>query len=170
VGTRLAIPRYLGIDWWWLLLVLIVEGTVRHYLPIPPWIPSITVVWMVVQAAWLRSAEPRSKALYFYLAMAVIDLGLALAPSTVNWLGDGSSTVGGVIGASIGLLDAGLTIVGIFVFRSEMEDHFNLTDPLGLGLSGVMTFFFSVFYFQYHFHELYERQQYEASLATPEPI
>jgi hypothetical protein len=35
--------------------------------------------------------------------------------------------------------------------KSSLEAHFNSAEPINLRLSGVMTFFFNVIYFQYHF-------------------
>jgi hypothetical protein len=35
--------------------------------------------------------------------------------------------------------------------RESIERHFNGPEPVGLRLSGVMTFFFGGLYFQYHF-------------------
>jgi hypothetical protein len=37
-----------------------------------------------------------------------------------------------------------------------MEQHFNGPEPIGLSLSGVMTFFFGMLYFQYHFTRINE--------------
>jgi len=35
--------------------------------------------------------------------------------------------------------------------KSSIEEHYNTAEPIGLELNGVMTFFFNVLYFQYHF-------------------
>ena len=40
--------------------------------------------------------------------------------------------------------------------RRSMEEHFNGPEPIGLSLSGVMTFFFGIYYFQYHFTRINE--------------
>lgn len=39
-----------------------------------------------------------------------------------------------------------------------MEEHYNNAEPIGLALSGVMTFFFGGIYFQYHFNEINRRK------------
>jgi hypothetical protein len=41
-------------------------------------------------------------------------------------------------------------LIGAFQMRSDLEDYYNTVEPINLRLSGVMTFFFSVYYFQYH--------------------
>jgi hypothetical protein len=38
--------------------------------------------------------------------------------------------------------------------RRSMEDYYNSAEPVGLQLSGVMTFFFNVIYFQYHLNRI----------------
>jgi hypothetical protein len=47
-------------------------------------------------------------------------------------------------------------LVARFIFRSELLQHFNTVEPIGLQLSGVMTFFFGGLYFQYHFNRINE--------------
>ena len=42
-------------------------------------------------------------------------------------------------------------LITIFSMRSSIQTYYNTTEPIGLRLSGVMTFFFSIYYFQYHF-------------------
>jgi hypothetical protein len=49
-----------------------------------------------------------------------------------------------------------LFLVAVFSMRSSMEEHFNGPEPIGLKLSGVMTFFFNILYFQYHFTRINE--------------
>jgi hypothetical protein len=50
-------------------------------------------------------------------------------------------------------------LVARFSFRASMEEHFNSVDPMGLSLSGVMTFFFGGIYFQYHINDIVRRKQ-----------
>jgi len=121
-------------------------------------------VWLLVQALWVKKIQPATKALT-YVAIAIAlwlvsivfsiyrGVGMARAghvdPMTesIHWL------------FQIGLLAAWITAA--FTMRADIEDHYNSAEPIGLSLSGVMTFFFSVFYFQYHFTRINEmkRQQ-----------
>ena len=39
-----------------------------------------------------------------------------------------------------------------------MEQHYNSAEPMGLSLSGVMTFFFGGIYFQYHINDIMKRK------------
>ena len=45
-------------------------------------------------------------------------------------------------------------IVGLFSIKQAMEEYYNSTENAGLQLSGVMTFFFSTVYIQYHINKL----------------
>jgi len=45
-------------------------------------------------------------------------------------------------------------VFGIFSIRSAMEDYYNSRENIGLSLSGVMTFFFSTVYLQYHVNRI----------------
>ena len=58
----------------------------------------------------------------------------------------------------IGIFVIALTLVILarFDMRRSMEEHFNGPEPIGLSLSGVMTFFFGSLYFQYHFTRINE--------------
>jgi hypothetical protein len=157
MGKPIAIPRILGIDWWWLMLVGMMEGFARYALHVPLWVPTISGFWFLLQAGWLRVAEPRSRAIFLYLTYGFGSIGVAAMPSYFpdgHWLSNVVGVVLGVIG-----------IAGIFVFRSEMVRHFTETDPRGIELGGVMTFFFSGLYFQYWFHQIYVEQN-EADLRV----
>jgi len=45
-------------------------------------------------------------------------------------------------------------IIGLFSIKLAMEQYYNSTENIGLRLSGAMTFFFNVIYFQYHINSL----------------
>ncbi len=45
-------------------------------------------------------------------------------------------------------------LVGFFSMRSSIQRYYNSAEPIGLRLSGVMTFFFNILYFQYHFRRI----------------
>jgi hypothetical protein len=60
------------------------------------------------------------------------------------------------LGIPIGLFSFVLIELAFFDMRRSMEEHFNGPEPIGLSLSGVMTFFFGPFYFQYHMSRINE--------------
>jgi len=49
-----------------------------------------------------------------------------------------------------------MTSVAIFKARSLLLEYYNTVEPINLRLSGVMTFFFNILYFQYHFTRIAE--------------
>jgi hypothetical protein len=117
-----------------------------------------SIVWMFVQAAWMRKVNPNSKALFYYIAAIVLYpvlIGLEIA----SYVAVKNGTPSGVFSALYlvcALAVFVLMLVAIFTMRSDMEEHFNGPEPIGLSLSGVMTFFFSIYYFQYHFSRINE--------------
>lgn len=101
--------------------------------------------WDIVQALWMRRVQPRSQALFYYLA----GLSLLLVSIVVT-----VSKQSGAAGSVLNIVGAIIVLIGRFNLRRSLEDHFNTVEPIGLGLSGIMTFFFGPFYFQYHFNRI----------------
>ena len=112
-------------------------------------------LWQIIQAAWLRKIVPESKALFWYLgSILVLICAWAIGfTATVNHTGESP------VSSLLNLAYTALQIVGYFNFKSGMEQHYNSEEPMGLQLSGVMTFFFGPFYFQYHMNEINRRKQ-----------
>jgi hypothetical protein len=111
-------------------------------------------IWAVVQASWMKKVQPASKALLYY----AIAIGLMLV--SVFWgVAEGQHKTG--ISNVINLAGAVLWIIASFNMRSSIEEHFSSADPVpsAASLSGVMTFFFNVYYFQYHFTKVNEAKQ-----------
>jgi hypothetical protein len=113
------------------------------------------IVWEIVQAAWMRRVNPRSNALFFYIGATVIAFGGSFARI---WLMASSSFHNQypVLGIVSSLTAFVLAEAAFFDMRRSMEEHFNGPEPIGLSLSGVMTFFFGYLYFQYHFTRINE--------------
>jgi GYF domain 2 len=113
------------------------------------------VVWDFVQAAWMRKVNPRSNAIFLYIAGFVFDIVLVglriflMARSNMQLKYTG-------LGILTFVLVFTLIVLGRFDMRRCMEEHFNGPEPIGLSLSGVMTFFFGGLYFQYHFSRINE--------------
>jgi GYF domain 2 len=105
--------------------------------------------WMIVEAIWVKKVQPSSKALlYLWPAFVLLIAGGILDASPDENL----QTLGAIPNIGGGVL----WIVASFSMKSSIEEHYNVTEPLGLTLSGVMTFFFNVYYFQYHFTRIIE--------------
>ena len=132
-----------------------------------------TIIWDIVIAVWVKKIKPNSTALYWYIAVIVIGvirkvLGLMLAGSLVrhgmltdpDHLSFGAGFFG--VAALLSLLGLAMLvclIVANFVKRSDLLEHFNTAEPVGLQLSGVMTFFFEPWYFQYHLNKINAMKQ-----------
>ena len=112
-----------------------------------------SIVWDLVLAAWLKRVAPQSKALFYYICAAVLLAFIFVASfvSAYNHQRTGYTSL-------LQLLYYIAILVGRFSFRSSMEEHFNGPEPMGLLLSGVMTFFFGGVYFQYHVNDIVRRK------------
>jgi hypothetical protein len=111
------------------------------------------IVWEIVQAAWMKKIEPQSRSIYYLSAAALALIGV-MAASFMHGLDPSSPNFTGLVQIVYSIL----VICGRFSFRSSMEDHFNGPEPMGLELSGVMTFFFGGIYFQYHINDIIRRK------------
>jgi hypothetical protein len=103
------------------------------------------MIWSLVQANWIRKIDRQSKAMIF------------LIPSfALNILGQGINFSGEApLLALLVLLAAAIAVwVGLFDMRGSMVRHYNSVENIGLKLSGVMTFFFGIVYFQYHLNKI----------------
>jgi hypothetical protein len=109
------------------------------------------LIWALVQANWARKLIKNNKPL---VLVAMYPAGvIAGIAATVIGLGENSDAVAVVAGLCLfgGLI---AYIIGIFSIRSAMEEYYNSTENIGLSLSGVMTFFFSAVYLQYHINRI----------------
>ena len=118
-------------------------------------------IWDLVQAAWMRRVNPRSNALFFYIGEFAVSFlgggGRAFLIFTSAFRHSYHSYPG--LGLGVGLIAFTLLELARFDMRRSMEEHFNGPEPIGLRLSGVMTFFFGIYYFQYHFTRINEMKR-----------
>ena len=133
------------------------------------------IIWEFVQAAWLKKVQPDATAMKKYitayalliggLIVLMISGGVFAATSQA-----GNTPVAGILIALLGVAacfgGVVMAIVARFSFRASMEEHFNGPEPIGLRLSGAMTFFFGAFYFQYHLNRINELKQ-AARMGAP---
>ena len=136
-----VVPGPVPPDFHWALVLLIGIVTCSLFL----------YAWLIVEAVYIRKIKPGSKGLLFVL--------LSIASFFVSGFANGLSRSADPGGASplVGLFYLGgivLYVVGVFGMRSDLQDYYNTTENINLRLSGVMTFFFSVYYFQHHFSRI----------------
>jgi hypothetical protein len=108
-------------------------------------------IWGLVQANWVRKVSHSSKAIWLIVGYFVTSIvaGVMLAMGTLNRIDpDPGFSAGGLL---LLLAAVVLYLCGAFSMRSDIEQYYNTVEPINLHLSGVMTFFFSFIYFQYHF-------------------
>jgi hypothetical protein len=115
------------------------------------------IVWIFVESSFVKKIDPRniSRALFivaFLLEFAYV--GMMVFAAMAGRQND--AAVIAAMGSLIGLLIAVCAIIAIFKMRSSMVQYYNTVEPIGLKLSGVMTFFFSIYYFQHHFSRIAE--------------
>jgi hypothetical protein len=133
----------------------------RELVPLPPnWHWSLililglftrqlfNLVWALIQANWARKLSGDNKPM---VLVAMYPAGMiAGILMTVFFRSDGMAG----LGAIFILAGAIVYLVGVFSIRAAMEDYYNSTENIGLQLGGVMTFFFSTVYIQYHINKI----------------
>lgn len=109
--------------------------------------------WDIVQGVWMKQVAPQSKAIYYYAAcVAILLLVFALSFSAAH-----QHTQNPLVGL-LNLVNVVVILIGRFSLKHSLEEHFNSAEPMGLLLSGVMTFFFGAIYFQYHLNDIVRRK------------
>jgi hypothetical protein len=103
------------------------------------------VVWIFIQAAWVKKIHPRSNA----MTLLVVYLALVVLGNVISGASEKESSEAAV-GSLLVLAGSIVSIVGIFSMRRSMVNYYNKVEPIGLKLSGLLTFFLGVFYLQYH--------------------
>jgi hypothetical protein len=103
------------------------------------------LVWALLQGNWARKLSGDNKPL---VLVAMYPAGMVAGFLTIALFR--LPALGGL------LIIAGAIIylVGVFSIKSAMEEYYNSTENVGLQMSGVMTFFFSTVYIQYHINSI----------------
>lgn len=133
-------------------------------LPAPPrlhwgWVFGLSVItfgifgsiWMVVQASWVKKATRNARPFWWCLAylLCLPSLFLIAVAGGITAALVHRADVAPQIGALVTLVFRIAMIVcyigGAFSMKNALE-----AEPIDIPLSGVMTFFFAPFYFQYH--------------------
>ena len=112
-------------------------------------------VWWLKQALFVKKIDPASKVVVLWvvtLIAMVIQLVLMLGAATSR------SAAAAVTAASLSMLlnlvIVVVVLIAMFSMRKSLVTYYNSVEPIGLQLSGVMTFFFNILYFQYHFSRI----------------
>jgi hypothetical protein len=115
--------------------------------------------WMLYQMIWIRNIDKQSKAILYFVIGLVIPLilmvvGAAIILTSAHATGDSPATGASILAVlcfTLAWLIAVLFVeLAYFNMRRSLLQHYNTVEPIQLRLSGVMTFFFNLYYFQYH--------------------
>lgn len=112
------------------------------------------IVWLFVEAGFVKKIDREGKSLAFLIGGMVTSIVAFIVFFTAAIASANRHeppTPALVAFLLVALAGAVLHLMGIFQMRSSIESYYNTVEPINLRLSGVMTFFFAVYYFQYHF-------------------
>jgi hypothetical protein len=118
------------------------------------------LVWSFKEALFVKKIDPSSKSVAMLmiasLAMVVqvIFYFIAMRSMSMDALQSASA-----ITLLLNLVVIVTGLIAIFGMRSSLVRYYNSVENIGLKLSGAMTFFFSVLYFQYHFSRIAAMKQ-----------
>lgn len=116
------------------------------------------LAWDIVQAVWMRRVNPRSKALFFYIAGDALNLFGSMV--RFRSMLAGGIQYGIAFGLPFGLITLLLLLLGRFDMKRSLEEHYNGPEPIGLSLSAVMSLLFGSLYFQYHMSRINEQKRF----------
>jgi uncharacterized protein DUF4339 len=108
-------------------------------------------IWAFVLANWARRLSGKNTAMVlvamypggFIAGVIAMAMSAQMQSPAIAGIG-GLLIVGGAIAY----------IVGVFKIKNAMEEYYNSRENISLVLSGVMTFFFSTVYLQYHINSI----------------
>ena len=109
---------------------------------------------MFREAFFVKKIDPASKVI---MLIAVTLIGMVLQVVIALGAASGSMMAPAVASIIVMLLNFVIIVAGliaVFSMRKSIVTYYNTVEPIGLKLSGVMTFFFSILYFQYHFSRI----------------
>jgi hypothetical protein len=118
------------------------------------------IVWTFIEAFFVKKIDPSSKSVMMlaiaFLAMVVqVIIYLAAASSgSMETMSSASPII-----FLLNLVFIVVQLTAIFSMRNSLVRYYNSVENIGLKLSGVMTLFFGVLYFQYHFSRIVEIKQ-----------
>ncbi len=112
-------------------------------------------VWCLKEAAFAKKLEPASNVKTLMLIGVI-----ALACYNVCYIGvmviDDSDVkmLCAMVMFLCFILGTVMLIVGVFQIRRAMVNYYNSVEPIGLRMSGAMTFFFNILYIQHHYSRI----------------
>jgi len=124
-------------------------------------VPFFAIVWFFIELGFVKKIDAASQATK-QLIMAIgsviggIVVAFVFAAVAASANAPGIAMFGGVLAFAGYVMCIVFSIMCVFGMRRSIENYYNTVEPIGLRLSGVMTFFFNIYYFQYHFTRINE--------------
>jgi hypothetical protein len=116
-----------------------------------------TMVWIFLEAGFVKKVDPRSNAIMLMVASILLPIGFVIVMGAVFIANSANAeALLPLLLLGIPVILAAITcnIMAWFSMRRSLVTYYNTVEPIGLRLSGAMTFFFNVYYFQYHFSRI----------------
>jgi hypothetical protein len=125
------------------------------------------IIWVFKQANFVKRIDPSNPASNLFKIMILL-LVAYIAVLTGAAFTQSTALIA-TVGAAGGLLDlvmVAINLIAVFKMRASLLNYYNTVEPIGLRLSGAMTFFFNILYFQYHFQRIAQWKQ--SGVLTPQ--
>ena len=111
------------------------------------------LIWIFKQAGFVKKIDPASKATSMLLS-SLGCMALQIVLAVVMMKSPSSAAILSMLVMLLNLVIVVVLLMAIFGMRKSIVQYYNTVEPIQLQLSGVMTFFFSTLYFQYHFSRI----------------
>lgn len=115
------------------------------------------IVWLFIEAGFVKKIDTESKGIAFLAGSLVTEIVAVIVLFTSIGMSPDRQDPSPAVFVPfffIAIAGAVLHLIGVFQMRSSLENYYTTVEPINLRLSGVMTFFFAVYYFQYHFSRI----------------
>jgi|SRR5579864_5206789 len=119
-----------------------------------------TYVWLFIEAGFVRKIRPQSGFLGFLIAGiaclygGIFVLYIGIFAAAAGGSNESAMAIPGVLFGVVELAALVFYFIAVFKMRDAIQEYYNTVEPINLRLSGAMTFFFAVYYFQYHFSRI----------------
>jgi hypothetical protein len=118
------------------------------------------IIWFFVQASYVKRIDPTSKArmlLVLGLLLSVAQVVIVVAGTILATTGSETAVYASLTLSMLLMLASMICMLAaVFSMRGSLVTYFNSVEPINLRLSGIMTFFFNMLYFQYHLSRIAE--------------
>jgi hypothetical protein len=153
-GGGQAGPMPPDMQWYIVLLITILCGLFGLY-------------WFWKQVSFVETINPQGKAKKFFIygiagifgGYVLVFLGTMLAAALESAI----FGIFGLLGPLVILGAYACLIIAIFDMRKSIHNYYTTVEPMGINLmtteGAILTFFFSMYYFQYHFANIAARKK-----------